>query len=138
MARDKTSGVDAIYAMHRRWITDVLPRTDSLLTPGSPIWSIEHLQELEDGFVEQPDNTKDKRFLEKLHDQLAQVSPEAVQLMAEFHVVHFLIIWNGALSAAKKRSDIEAILSWMPQPSGVPDDVAATFGPGIIHPGQWV
>src|SRR5205807_6963865 len=49
-----------------------------------------------------------------------------------------LIIWNGAISAAKKRSDLEAILSWMPHPCLIPDDVAATLSPGMVHPGQWV
>jgi hypothetical protein len=61
--------------------------------------------------------------LEKLHDQLVNASPEAVQLMAELHAVHILIIWTGAISLAKKRSDLEAILSWIPVPCTVPDDV---------------
>jgi hypothetical protein len=41
--------------------------------------------------------------------------------MAELHAVHFLIIWIGAISAAKKRSDLETILAWMPVPCAVPD-----------------
>ena len=85
-----------------------------------------------------PDLTKGKRFLDKLHDQLAHASPEAVQLMAELHAVHFLIIWTGAISAAKKRSDLEAIVSWMPVPCAVPADVLDAMAPGIVHPGQWV
>jgi hypothetical protein len=131
-------GVDALYAMHRRWITDVLGPGDSLFTPGSAIWTADHLDELERDFTGQPDLTKGKRFLEKLHDQLAHVSPEAVQLMAELHAVHFLIIWIGAISAAKKRSDLEAIVSWMPVPCAVPGDVLDVMAPGIVHPGQWV
>src|SRR5438093_2928628 len=111
--------------MHQRWLVDVLGNGDSLLAPGTAIWTVEHLDELEKDFVGQPDLTKDKRFLEKLHDQLAHVSSGAVQLMAELHVVHFLIISNVAISAAKKRSDLNAILSWMPTPPPVPDDVAA-------------
>jgi 5-methylcytosine-specific restriction protein B len=138
LARLATSGVDEIYAMHSRWLGEVLGPGDSLLSPGTPIWTIEHLEELERLFIGQPDLTKDKRFLEKLRDQLAEASPGAVQLMAEIHVVHFLIIWTGAISAAKKRSDLEAILSWMPAPARVPDDVSEAMGPGVVHPGQWV
>ena len=129
---------DALYAMHRRWLGDVLGSGDSLFTPGSAIWTADHLDELEREFTGQPDLTKGKRFLDKLRDQLAHASPEAIQLMAELHAVHFLIIWTAAISAAKKRSDLEAIVSWMPVPCAVPPDVLDAMSPGIVHPGQWV
>ncbi|MGP0006183.1 MAG: McrB family protein [Acidimicrobiales bacterium] len=137
MARVLNPGADRIYDLHSRWLTDVLGRGDSLLSPQTGIWTVEHLDELEEHFIEEPDLTKDKRFLQKLHDQLGQVSPEAIQLMAELHVVHFLIIWAGAISPATKCRDLEAILSWMPTPQSVPDDVASAMGPGLAHPGQW-
>jgi dynein-related subfamily AAA family protein len=130
--------VSAIYALHKRWLADVLGTGDSLFTSGSAIWTTDHLDELERDFTGQPDLTKGKRFLEKLHDQLANVSPEAVQLMAELHAVHFLVIWTGAISAAKKRSDLEAILAWMPVPCAVPNSVLEAMAPGLVHPGQWV
>jgi hypothetical protein len=138
LARSLNPEIEPIYAMHAQWLSEVLGPGDSLLTPGEPVWTVENLDELETNFVGHPDLTKDKRFLEKLHDQLAPVSPAAVELMAELHVVHFLIIWNGAISAAKKRSDLEAILSWMPTPPPVPENVVAVMAPGVVHPGQWV
>ena len=116
----------------------MLNSRDSLLKPGRNVWTAEHLDELERAFVSNPDTSKGKNFLEKLHGQLAAVSPGAVQLMAELHVVHFLIILNGAISSVKKRSDVEAILSWMPMPVAIPDDVGDTFDPGIAHPGHWM
>lgn len=137
MARSSNPDVQPIYAMHHQWLVDVLGRGDSLLTPGVAIWTSDLLDELERNFVGRPDLTKDKRFLEKLHDQLATVSPAAVQLMAELHVVHFLVISNGAISAAKKLSDLNAILSWMPTPPAVPDVVGRVMAPGLVHPGQW-
>ena len=120
----------AQYALHRRWLVDVLGSGGSLFTPGAAIWTSDHLDELERDFSGQPDITKGKRFLEKLHDQLAGVPPEAVQLMAELHAVHFLIIWTGAVSAAKKRAVMETILSWMPVPCAIPDDVREAMAPG--------
>jgi 5-methylcytosine-specific restriction protein B len=123
--------------LHNRWLSGVLGSGDSLFTPGSAIWTADHLDELERDFSGKPDLTKGKRFLEKLHDQLANASPEAIQLMAELHAVHFLIIWIGAISAAKKRSDLEAILAWMPVPCAVPDSVLEAMTPGLVHPGQW-
>jgi 5-methylcytosine-specific restriction enzyme B len=138
MAFSADSGVNALYAMHSRWLPGVLGAGDSLFTPGTAIWTSGHLDELARDFSGQPDLTKGRRFLEKLHDQLANVSPEAVQLMAELHAVHFLIISTSAISAAKKRSDLEAILAWMPVPCTVPDDVLEAMAPGRVHPGQWV
>ena len=57
-------------------------------------------------------------------------SPEAIQLMAELHAVHFLIIWTGAISAAKKRSDLETILSWMEQCLRTVDRPGGVYLPG--------
>lgn len=138
MAPSDKPDVTALYALHNRWLSNVLGAGDSLFTRGSAIWTAGHLDELERDFSGQPDLTKGKRFLEKLHDQLANVSPQAIQLMAELHAVHFLIIWIGAISAAKKRSDLEAILAWMPVPCAVPDSVLESMTPGLVHPGQWV
>lgn len=57
--------------------------------------------------------------------------------MAEVHVVGFLWIWTGAISASKKLSDINAILSWHPDRPQVPDKVTRAMSPGLAHPGQW-
>lgn len=131
------SDATALYDLHNRWLAGVLGDGDSLFTPGSPVWTADHLDELERDFSGQPDLTKGKSFLEKLRGQLANISPEAIQLMAELHAVHFLIIWIGAISAAKKRSDLEAILAWMPVPCAVPASVLNAMTPGLVHPGQW-
>ena len=130
--------MDAIYAMHARWLTEVLGPGDSLFTPGTAIWTKGHLDELERAFVAHPDTTPGRRYEEKLRDQLAGVSPEAKQLMAELHAVHFLMIWVGAISAATKVSILNAILAWMPAPPDVPADVVQAMAPGLVHPGTWV
>lgn len=137
-SRPANPAEEALYAIHAQWMAEVLGPGDSLFTLGSAIWTTEHLDELARDFIGQPDLTKGPNFLEKLHDQLARVSPEAVQLMSELHALHFLIISNVAISALKKRSDLEAIVSWMPVPCTVPDDVLSAMAPGLVHPGQWV
>jgi MoxR-like ATPase len=123
--------------MHRRWLTVELLEGGSLLTPGASIWTNEHLAELTQHFVENPD-AGGEDFLTKLRGQLREVSPEAVQLMAELHIIYFLIIRNGAVSAAKKLENIETILSWMPSPPRVSDDIREAMEVGLVHPGQWV
>ena len=128
MTVSRNQGTDAIYAMHARWLTEVLGPGDSLFTPGTAVWTKGHLDELERAFVAHPDTTPGRRYEEKLRDQLAGVSPEAKQLMAELHAVHFLMIWVGAISAATKVSILNAILAWMPAPPDVPADVVRGDG----------
>ncbi|MCB0960861.1 MAG: AAA family ATPase [Acidimicrobiales bacterium] len=137
MARSHAEGAERIYALHRRWLGEVLSGTDSLFTPGKAVWTADNLTELELGFIERPDLTAEKRYLEKLKDQLSDLSPEAIQLMAEIHLIHFLMIWHGAISAATKRSQVETILSWMPEPVAIPEEVAAALAPGMANPGQY-
>ena len=115
-SRPSTLGAVRSYDLHRRWMTEILPNGGSLLVDGARIWTTETLTELSAKFIDQPDLTKNKSFLEKLRDQLSTASPEAIQLMAELHIVHFQIIWTGAISQAKKISDVQAILSWMHPP----------------------
>ena len=137
MAVSRELGTDAIYALHNRWLKDVLGPGDSLFTPGTPVWTREQLDELELAFVARPDLTPGRRYEEKLRGQLAGVSPEAKQLMAELHAVHFLMIWVGAISAATKLGIINTILAWMPAPPNVPAEVAKAMSPGLVHPGTW-
>ena len=137
MARTSLPGRDAVYDLHNRWLTVELLRGGSLLTPGESIWTSEHLAELTQHFVDNPDLGKDD-FLTKLRGQLRDVSPGAIQLMAELIVIYSLIIWNGAISAARKLENIETVLSWMPDPPKIPEEIARAMDLGIVHPGQWV
>ncbi|MCU1498534.1 MAG: hypothetical protein JWM47_2487 [Acidimicrobiales bacterium] len=137
MARSLEVGADHIYAVHDRWLRGALSEGGSLLTPGAPIWTKARLDELESGFVQRPDLTPDKRYLAKLEGQLSDLSQEAIQLTAELHVVHFLMIWRGAFSQESKRKQIETILSWMSSPPSIPDDIVQAFTPGMANPGQW-
>jgi len=136
-SRTEGEAIENIYALARRWATHTLTEGDSLLTPGTPIWTSENLAELEDKFIGRPDVTHGKSFLQKLQDQLHDASPQAVQLMAEVHIIVFLWVWKGAISAEKKLSDIKAILSWHPGRPPITEDVAAVMTPGLVHPGQW-
>ncbi len=137
MARDTRAGAGAIYAMHARWLDDILGSGDSLFTPGTPIWTEANLDELVRTFIDRPDTDSGVRYLDKLQHQVGGASPGAIQLMAELHAVHFLIIWTGAISVAKKKSIMDAILAWMSQPAQIPDDVMEAMGPGFVHPGRW-
>ena len=115
MVRSSVSGSEQLYALHDEWLHTALPDGDSLLTPGARIWTDEHLDELTRHFVESPDDGQDK-YLTKLNRQMRGASPGAVQLMAELHVISFLIVTPAAISVTRKLSNIETVLSWMPEP----------------------
>ncbi len=135
--RGDVEGDERIYRLAWDWASRVLPERDSILTPGTKIWTLEHLLELEDRFVGHPDESSDKSFLAKLQEQLSGASPEAAQLMVELHFPFFWWIWEGAISAPKKLADLNAILSWHPDRPQVPPEIAASLRPGFAHPGQW-
>lgn len=126
-----------IYTLASQWFMETLPEGGSILTPGKRIWTLENLEELDEKFVQRPDLRAGLTFLQKLQEQLSDASPDAVQLMAELHVVFFWWIWEGAISGKKKISDINAILSWHPDRPALPAEVAASMSPGFAHPGQW-
>jgi hypothetical protein len=67
-------------------------------------------------FIDRPNADPGVRYLAKLQGQVGGGSPGVIQLMAELHAVHLLIIWTGAISVAKKKSIMDAVLAWMPQP----------------------
>jgi 5-methylcytosine-specific restriction enzyme B len=131
------AAIEQLYAFQRYWLWKVLEDNDSLLTPGSQIWTIANLDELQRNFVEQPDTTPGRSFLEKLRLQLAGAGPAAKQLMAELLVEHFLIFWEGAITATSKLRTIETVLSWLNEPPEVPVTVRDVMARGLVHPGQW-
>ncbi len=137
VARSTHSGSERVYALHDDWLGRALLDGDSLLTPMLPVWTDAHLAELTHHFVDHPDEGSGS-FLTKLNGQLRGASSGAVQLMAELHLIYFLIITPSAISAARKLSTMETILSWMPQPPQIPEHVREALGVGLVHPGQWV
>jgi len=136
LARAVLDGSDAIYSMARKWL-EVARDGGSLITPGAPVWTPGDLAALHEAFIGQPDLRPKVVYLDKMRGQLAGCSPEAVQLMVEVHVVYYLMIWQGAAKPATKVRDLETMLGWLPEPVGLPADVAAAMGPGLAHPGQW-
>jgi hypothetical protein len=89
-------------------------------------------------FVAHPDTTPGRRHEEKLRDQLAGVSPEAKQLMAELHAVHFLMIWVGR--SPRRRRSASLMQSWRGCRRRRTSRLTwcRRWRPGLSHPGTWV
>ena len=134
MARSKTPDDEIIYEAANRWTEVALRRDDSLFTPGKPIWSEAYLDELDRRFVQNPDESSDP-FHVKLQRQLADATPEAIQLMGEVVFVHFLAASPDAVRGDTKRSLVHRILGWSPQPVDVPAELDRAFDRGLAATG---
>ena len=133
-ARVLREGADRVYQAAQAWVDAALRSDSSLFTPGEPIWSIRWLRELRERFLDQPD-VSDRKFLEKLQDQLSDSPPEVHQLMAEALYFHRLIV--STKDGRYKRSAIETALGWSSSPVAIPDELVAALTPGIANPGQY-
>jgi len=73
---------------------------DSAFTPGRSVWTLQTVRELEQAFVDRPD-LSGRSFDEKLDDQLAGASDDALQLFAELWCLSLAPLAD--YSPAKKR-----------------------------------
>ena len=107
-----------IEEVGRKILRDCLIHDGSLM--GGEIWTTANLAILHSDYVDQPDASSDKPFLEKLGKQLENVPPEARQLFAELYVLNVLPISD--LTQKFKLQNTELIL----RPIEPPD-----YGTGI-------
>jgi hypothetical protein len=129
----RNQGMDAIYAMHARWLTEVLGPGDSLFTPGTAIWTKGHLDELE-RVRRAPGHHAGQAARGKAprpaRGRLA--GGQAADGGAACSALPHDLGW--AISAATKVSILNAILAWMPAPPDVPADVVQAMAPGLVPP----
>lgn len=118
----------------RRLIESGFGQDDSLLTPGQPIWTAEHLAELKRDYVDRPDMGPDD-FFEKLEQQLASTSSAAIQLFAELLIVNVLPLRN--LGGPLKVKHVRTILSLADPAVEIPADVEQVLADrGVYNGGQ--
>lgn len=110
----------ALYDAVVAWSDRCLLTAGSLLGSSSKLWSKEYLDELYKRFVQNPDEG-DGDFQNKLRTQLADATPEAIQLMAE--ILWLVLLFPSNIGPAKKRQSIAEIWSW----SGAPLDLNVQY-----------
>jgi TIR domain len=132
MVQYRGPGAEKVYAAARR-VVDAGLRTDgSVFTPGAAIWTLERAEDLYRRFVQQPD-TSSASFEQKLRRQLQGAPPATFQAMGELLFLHLLIASD--IGGASKRSTIQAVLSWSPEPVTIPADLAAVLDNGLAKTG---
>lgn len=103
-----TKDPEPIIAAMRDWVDHGLVEDGSIFSD-SVLWAAEHLDELDQYFVNQPDAGKGS-FYEKLSGQLESASEPARALMAEALWVLFLFPSN--INAETKRGGVRQVWSW--------------------------
>ena len=132
-SRKAHEGAERVYAASEKWIDRALRNDDSLFTPGKPIWSRNHLAELQDRFLDHPD-VGEGNFYEKLKTQLQGCSAEAYQLIAEALYVHLLFI--DRMRGNTKKRQVEQVLGWGAPLATIPGDFVNGLSRGLGGTGQ--
>jgi MoxR-like ATPase len=133
MARAPWAPAD-LYDVAARWVDACLRRDDSLLTPGTAIWSKETIAEAAAPLL--VDDIRKLDYVTKLRDQLEGVSDAGIQFTAE--LLYVLSLPIGNIGAPAKRQLLDTVLGWMTEPVGVPDDLAAELDGGVANYGAGV
>ena len=82
----------------------------SLLWPDAPAWTTENLDRLWTAFVQHPDESKDKSFLEKWQGQLSEEPDDVCRIAADVLVLYHLI--NSGTKPETKSAEIHRLISW--------------------------
>ncbi len=131
----RTARAAAVLDAAERWKQTCLVEGGSLLGE-ERLWTSKHFGELQTYFVEQPDETRDRSFLEKLRGQLAPAPPEAKRLWAEMMWVYYLIV--DSTRGVTKLDRIRTVWKW--SDTALPKDHWAlaedVLDRGIVHPGR--
>jgi 5-methylcytosine-specific restriction enzyme B len=97
----------------------------AFLPPDDPhvadVWTSGCASELVDRFIDQPDTSK-RTFIEKLRDQLAQSSQQAVQLLVELAWLYVVVSRPQSYASKRRLLDDIAAIKEATGPSGVFDE----------------
>ena len=115
-----------------RQVFNALWDRGSAFTPGVPIWTSDHAEELVEQFVNQPD-ISGASFDDKLAKQLASVSDGAIQLFAELYYLDLLPLSD--YKGATKRKCISVALQLARSPVTIPETLAAALDSGVFNGG---
>lgn len=131
----RTARAAAVLDAAERWKQRCLVDGRSLFGE-ERLWTSEHFGELQTYFVEQPDESQNRSFLEKLRDQLAPAPAEAKRLWAEMSWVYYLIVVS--VRGVTKLDRIRTVWEW--SETALPEDHWAlrseVLDKGIVHPGR--
>src|ERR1035441_8398333 len=110
MARDYDVGRAKIDALVDAWRKDCLIGSGSLLFDDRAIWTIPHLEDFRQRFLDNPLFGTEENFGQKLTTQLETASEDVRWLVCELIAVYFVFA-VGAIGGPTKRATLEAIIA---------------------------
>jgi 5-methylcytosine-specific restriction enzyme B len=125
----------ALYEAMAVVIQHGLKDDSSAFTPGTPVWTRDNFAALRKHFIDQPDESSDRSFVQKVERQLAGAPRLAIQLMVELNYVYFLL--PDSVSGAKKRETLTALRRLMQEPPAIPERLDTALDHGFINPGTF-
>lgn len=105
----------------------------SLLSAGRAVWTPANLADLTERVVRRPD-AGEGSFIDKLVRQTRGASPAVIQLAGEALFVFHLK--DAETPARTKRAEIQRVLTGMPAPPDVPDDLSEALETGVARYGR--
>ena len=102
-----TPGTEPILEAAREWRLRCLLEDRSILSEAS-LWTLEHLEELHTHYVENPD-ASERKFLEKLFDQLAPASTRPSSLREMLWV---MMLFPNNITRSTKAALVRTVWGW--------------------------
>ena len=129
-------GSERILAAAESWKQVCLLDEGSLFSEHG-LWTRGNFEELRRLFVENPDDSKDPSFLDRLERQLEPGSQDAKCLWAEMVWVYRLIVAPGSVAADTKRQQIARVWGWSGRKFPEGHDLVSrdVLGVGVVDPG---
>lgn len=121
---------EGIYTVAQLLWQQCFLHDDSLLFEG-PLWTLHNLQSLHESFVVNPDESKDKKFLEKLQGQIGQSEKPIIRLAAELLCLYYLFPSATSISGQTKCFSVNTVLSWCDDTIPTDHPIVAAFDCGI-------
>lgn len=123
-----------VYQLAEAWPDSCLVGESSLFTDRE-VWGLDVVDELYERFVGNPDLSPERRFIEKLEDQLDGAGDDTILLAAECLGLYYLPVSPRAVGAYRKAEVVETVLGWMHEPVALPEPWVQAFAQGLWHPG---
>jgi 5-methylcytosine-specific restriction protein B len=109
MARYSKVDIESIFEVSEVWKQKCLIEGDSILWPGSGVWSNNNLNGFKKCFIDNPDESEDS-FESKFKRQLESVDQEVTKLACEILLIYFL--FTSGVGQARKQSLIKEVAGW--------------------------
>src|SRR5688572_19526596 len=129
-------GSEKTYHVGSLFRTECLTGSGSICWPMLTPWSVQAMDELSEAFLAHPD-LGTRSFLDKLRDQLKDVSDDAVRISVD--VLAFYLLYPARFTASAKLQRLKTVLAWREwtEPPNLTIVTEAYNEGGIGYPGTF-